>query len=119
MCIAPVNVVGLLLLRVCRILHPFVPAVRGDHAAAVPPYRLEELAAGRSLSPGIDRRRALTFRPDWLPAPGHQVPSQAVLIPVQYPDPRPWRDVVPINGLRIHTTQQRQLQPDGPQVFPR
>src|SRR5690554_4095571 len=114
-----VDVIGLLLLQVCRVLHPLVPAVRGDHAASVLPDGFEELAGGRRLAPGIDRWRALTLRPERRPTPGHQIPAQAVLIPVQYPHSRPWRHVVPTDRLGIYTTQQRQLQADRFQILPR
>src|SRR5690606_28899027 len=117
--VAVVDVIRLLLLRVVWILYPLIPAVRGDHAAAVFPYRLEELTCGCRLSPRIDRRWPLTFRPERRPSPGHQIPAQAVRIPVQYPHPRPWRHVVPADGFRIHASDNWGNDADALQVFPR
>src|SRR5690606_15258056 len=114
-----VDVLGLLLLRVCRVPHPLVPAVRGDHAASVLPDGFEELAGGRRLAPGIDRWRALTLRPERRPTPRHEIPPQPVRVLVQYPHPRPRRDVVPVDGFRIHSSDNWGNNADALQVFPR
>src|SRR5690554_343205 len=82
-CLSPVDVVGLFLLRIIRVLHPLVPAIRRDNAPAVCPYRLEEFAGGHGLAPGIDRWRSLALGPEWLPSPGHQIPAQAAGVLVQ------------------------------------
>src|SRR5690606_22010516 len=116
--VAVADEVGLLLLRVVRILYPLIPAVSGDHASAIVPYRPEELPAGRRLASGIDHRWPLTFCPERLPAPTHQIQAQAVLIPVQYPHLRSGRHVVPINRLRIHASDNWGNNADALQVFP-
>src|SRR5690606_30636633 len=99
--IVAVDVIGLLALRVVRILHPFVPAICRDYAPAIPPYRLEEVTGRCCLAPGIDRWRPLTFRPERRPAPGHQNPAQPARVLMQNAHLRPRRDVVPVDRFRI------------------
>ena len=51
---AQADEVGLLVLRIGLVLHPFIPAVSCDQRA-VRPYLLEELAARHRLGAGVDR----------------------------------------------------------------
>src|SRR5690606_24737273 len=57
----PVNVIGLLLLRIIRVLHPLIPAIRWNHTASGFPNLFEEFTRGRSLATGVDGWRRVPF----------------------------------------------------------